>query len=266
MYQKEINFSKFSSIKIGGIKIANYIEDEDEKSHYPIIGGANNILISNDIKEVFILSKKFDYIKINNGYLHIGGATPSGKIVNFCKKNNIANFEWAYSLPASLGGMVKMNAGVKEYEIFNYIDSIKTYQGYIDKKNIDFSYRRTSIKDIIYEGVFEIKKGFNQELVNKFANFRANQPNIASAGSCFKNPKEKYFAGEVIEKVGLKGYRLGDMGFSDVHSNFLVNYGKGSFDDAISLIELAKNKVKDKFDIDLEEEIVILKGTSINSK
>jgi UDP-N-acetylmuramate dehydrogenase len=259
MKQKEINFSKFSSIKIGGIKIANYIESENISTYYPIIGGANNILISDNIKEVFILSKKFDYIKIIDNYLHIGGATLSGKIVNFCKKNDIANFEWVYSLPASLGGMIKMNAGVKEYETFNYLHSIKTYQGYIQKKDIDFSYRQTNIKDIIYEGVFELKKGFNQKLVDKFTKFRSNQPNMASAGSCFKNPKEKYFAGEVIEKVGLKGYKIGNMGFSDIHSNFLVNHGEGSFDDAISLIELAKQKVKDKFNINLKEEIVILR-------
>jgi len=259
MIQKEINFSKFSSIKIGGIKIANYIENENIKTSHPMIGGANNILISDNIKEVFLLSKKFDYIKIIDNYLHIGGATPSGKIVNFCKKNNISNFEWIYSLPATLGGMIKMNAGVKEYEIFNYIHSIKTYQGYINKNAIGFSYRQTNIKDIIYEGVFKIKKGFNQDLVNKFAKFRENQPSMASAGSCFKNPKEKYFAGEVIEKVGLKGYKIGNMGFSDIHSNFLVNYGNGSFDDAISLIELAKKRVKEKFSINLEEEIIILK-------
>lgn len=258
MIQKEIDLSKFSSIKIGGIKIANIIEQESSNRYHPIIGGANNILISEHIKEVFILSKKFDYIKILDNHLHIGGATPSGKIVNFCKKNNIANFEWAYSLPASLGGMIKMNAGVKEYEIFNYLHSIKTYKGYIDKKNINFTYRHTDIKDIIYEGVFEIKQGFNQDLVNKFAKFRSNQPKMASAGSCFKNPKEKYFAGEVLEKVGLKGYKIGNMGFSDIHSNFLVNHGKGTFKDAISLIELAKQRVKDKFNIELEEEIIII--------
>lgn len=258
MITKSINLAKFSSIKIGGILQANYIEDEKLDNIHPLIGGANNVLVSESIKEVYLLSKVFDYIKIEDGLLKIGGATPSGKIVNFCKKNNISNFEWMYSLPATLGGMVKMNAGVKEYELFNYLKEIKTSKGYTPKKDIDFGYRWSKIENIIYEGVFEIKNGFNQTLVNKFANFRANQPNIASAGSCFKNHKN-HFAGEVIEKVGLKGYKIGNMGFSEVHSNFLVNYGNGVFKDAIALIDLAKNEVKKKFDFILEEEIIIIK-------
>lgn len=85
---------------------------------------------------------------------------------------------------------------------------------------------------------------------------RDNQPSVASAGSCFKNPKGD-FAGRLIEAIGLKGIKKGDMSFSQQHANFLVNYGNGTFDDAIYLINLAKQKIKDEFDIDIEEEIII---------
>ena len=78
----------------------------------------------------------------------------------------------------------------------------------------------------------------------------------ADVMSCFQNPKGDY-AGRLIEEVGLKGFRKGDMAFSEVHSNFLVNLGSGTFEDAIYLINLAKSKIKEKFNIDIQEEVVI---------
>ena len=105
--------------------------------------------------------------------------------------------------------------------------------------------------------VFNKNKGFSQERQNEFTKMRDNQPQIASAGSCFKNPKGD-FAGRLIEAVGLKGKKIGDMEFSSTHANFLVNHGNGTFEDAIALINLAKQKVKEKFDIELETEIIVL--------
>ena len=160
-------------------------------------------------------------------------------------------------LPGNIGGLVKMNAGLKEWEIFNYIVSIKTQDGDILKEDIEHSYRHTNIQGIIYEATFKITKGFRQTKQDMFIQMRNNQPNLPSAGSCFKNP-QKHSAGYLIEHVGLKGHTIGNMGFSSVHANFLVNFGGGTYDEAIKLINLAKKKVKDEFHIDLELEIVIV--------
>jgi UDP-N-acetylmuramate dehydrogenase len=99
--------------------------------------------------------------------------------------------------------------------------------------------------------------GFDKTKVEMFKKMRSNQPSTPSAGSCFKNPKGDY-AGRLIEEVGLKGKRVGDMEFSTQHANFLVNHGKGNFDDAIFLIQEAQKRVYEKFAIWLECEIVIL--------
>ena len=64
--------------------------------------------------------------------------------------------------------------------------------------------------------------------------------------------------GRLIEAVGLKGQRVGDMEFQSTHANFFSKPWNGTFEDAINLIELAKQKVRNEFDIDLEEEIIIL--------
>ncbi|HID43017.1 MAG TPA: UDP-N-acetylmuramate dehydrogenase, partial [Archaeoglobaceae archaeon] len=66
------------------------------------------------------------------------------------------------------------------------------------------------------------------------------------------------YAGRLIEAVGLKGTRKGDMQWSTIHANFLVNLGEGTFEEAKYLIDLAKEKVSEKFDIVLKEEIRLL--------
>lgn len=254
---KTIDFKKYTSIGIGAehaVKIINHIDCYED---YKIIGRGNNLLISNDPPKMALLGDEFDYIKEKDGRLTVGAATSSGKLLTYCKKNDIANFEFLAKLPGNIGGLTKMNAGLKEWEIFNYIYSLRTCRGEILKKNINYSYRHTDIKDIIFEVVFDMEKGFDKEKQKMFTKMRDNQPNLPSAGSCFKNPKG-HSAGYLIEKSGLKGYAIGGMAFSRQHANFLVNNGGGTFDEALKLIELAKEKVKEKFNIELEQEIIII--------
>ncbi|MDD5157637.1 UDP-N-acetylmuramate dehydrogenase [Sulfurimonas sp.] len=258
MSKKSIDFSKFSSFKIGGIFEVSLLNAcEELPQNYYLIGSCNNILVGKKPPPLVKLSKVYDYIKIKNSTLIIGGATPSGKIASFCKKNNIANFEFLSHLPGTLGGIVYMNAGLKEYEIFNYLIAIETCKGTIEKKDIDFGYRYAKIDSPILEASFEIDYGFDSLKVEMFKKMRANQPSTPSAGSCFKNPAGNY-AGRLIEEVGLKGFRVGGMEFSTEHANFLVNAGNGVFEDAVFLIQEAQKRVYEKFKIWLECEIVIL--------
>lgn len=255
---KIIDFSRFSSIKAGATIEIEIIDSIDwNKEGYFIVGAASNLLVASGAKKFAKLSKEFDYIRIENNTLVIGGATSSGKILSFAKKHNIANFEFLSKIPGLLGGMVKMNAGLKEWEVFNHLISIKTSNGVFNKSEIPHSYRHTEIKGVIFEAVFELSFGYSNELYEKFLQMRQNQPKLPSAGSCFKNPLP-YFAGKLIEEVGLKGVKIGNMGFSGEHANFLVNYGNGTAQEALELVSLAKKLVLDKFGISLEEEIIII--------
>lgn len=253
---KHIDLSHYSSIGIGpDIDVLLIDETVDIPKDHFILGHASNILVSNTPPPMMMLSKKFDYIEIEGDKLRIGAATPSGKIVSFCRKHDIAHFEFLMKLPAYLGGMVKMNAGLKAFEIFNHLYSITTDKGVLLKEAIDYRYRQTNINDLILEAHFEIEKGFSQEQIDLFLKMRDNQPQLPSAGSCFANPKGDY-AGRLIEAVGLKGYVKGGMSFSAEHANFLVNLGKGTYDEAVWLIDEAKKRVYEAFKIDLQEEII----------
>ena len=245
-----IDFSKFSTIKIGS-KIDVKIVDEYNYNDELIIGRATNSLVCSG--DVAILSDKYDFIKIENGYLKVGAKTKNSKLYNFTRRHNITGFEFLSKLPGSIGGSVKMNAGMKEYEISNNLVSINS----IDKKNFKFGYRTSIINSPIFEVCFEINEGFNKSLVDMFSKMRDNQPKLPSLGSAFKNPKNDY-AGRLIQEVGLKGIKFGGVGFSEIHANFLVNYGDGKCEDVIQAINEAKKRVFEKFGINLENEIKLL--------
>lgn len=255
---RSIDFSRFSSIKIGPIVDVLLLDSSIALPQgYRIIGGANNLLVSNHPPKLAMLDKCFDFIHLEASVLHVGGSTPSGKILSFAKKHDLSGFELMQKLPGTLGGMVAMNAGLKEWEVFNHLIAIRTEKGWIPKESIEHGYRFANIEGIVYEATFTCKKGFDENLLAMFKKMRDNQPQMPSAGSCFKNPLG-HFAGKLIEEAGFKGKRIGNMGFSEHHANFLVNHGGGTFEEAMTLISAVKEEVLKRFDIVLEEEIIIL--------
>jgi UDP-N-acetylmuramate dehydrogenase len=258
LYYKTIDFSKFSSIKVGSPVEVLMLEHEDEiPQDRMIIGHANNLLVSANPQPLMMLSKDFSFIELEEDVLTIGCATPTGKILSFAKKHDLAGFEFVSKLPGSLGGMIAMNAGVKAYEVFNVLEAVKIDGEWVEKSNIEHGYRFAKLDGVATEVRFKITKGFSKELLDKLVNLRANQPKTASAGSAFKNPEGDY-AGRLIQEVGLKGVQKGAMQWSDVHANFLVNHGGGLFEDAKYLIDLAKKRVYEEFGIELIEEVKVL--------
>ncbi|PHS34693.1 MAG: UDP-N-acetylenolpyruvoylglucosamine reductase [Sulfurovum sp.] len=258
MFLKTIDFSKYSSIKIGQPTEVLMLEINDTIPHDRyLIGAANNLLVSPTPPPLMMLSKDFAYISQTGTILEIGTAMPTGRIVSYAKKHDIAGFEFCSKLPGTLGGMLAMNAGVKTYEIFNILHSVKVEGKWIPKDHIEYGYRFAKLNGIATAAKFKISQGFDTLLLSDLLNLRSNQPHDPSAGSAFKNPQGDY-AGRLIEEVGLKGLKKGNMQWSEIHANFLVNLGGGTFEDAKYLIDLAKEKTYQKFNITLKEEIKIL--------
>ena len=258
MFFKTIDFSRYSSIKIGQPTKVLMIEKGDTiPADRYLVGGANNLLVSPNPPPLMMLSKDFSFIEKEKDMLIIGAAMPTGRIVSYCKKDDIGGFEFCAKLPGTLGGMLAMNAGVKSYEIFNILHSIEIDGKWIAKEDISYGYRYAELGGIATAAKFLIHKGFSQDLLDELLAMRNNQPHQPSAGSAFKNPPNDY-AGRLIEAVGLKGVKKGGMQWSEVHANFLVNLGGGTYEDAKYLLDLAKEKVKEKFGVTLQEEIKLL--------
>ncbi|MGP1486040.1 MAG: UDP-N-acetylmuramate dehydrogenase [Campylobacter sp.] len=257
-----IDFSKFTSVKIGGKYEVLVIQEIDDvlKPDFTgriLIGGGNNLLISNSPAKMAILGKNFDYINLDDNCLQIGAATKSSKIYNFAKKNNLGGFEFLQNIPGTLGGMIKMNAGLCGACISYNLTSVLLTRGWVQKDEINFQYRFSGLDEPIFAAKFKKMPNFDTNLAASFALKRQNQPKGASFGSCFVNPQNNY-AGKLIEEAGLKGYTVGGAKFSEQHANFLINFNNATFDDAIELINIAKTNIKQKFNIELKTEVVIV--------
>ena len=261
-----VDFSKFTSVRIGGVhEIFEVTSLEDLSSpHFlgsVVIGGGNNLLISPNPPKMAMLGKSFDYINLEicdeEICLEIGAATKSAKIYNFCKQNNIAGLEFLKNIPGTLGGLIKMNAGLLKFSISDNLTHVRLTRGLVRKDEINFSYRHSGIDEAILGAKFELHSGFDASISDAISTKRANQPKGASFGSCFVNP-EGHFAGALLEAVGLKGYAIGGAKFSEEHANFLINFNHASFEDATNLINLAKARVLEKFGVELKTEVCIL--------
>jgi len=258
MHLKTIDFSKYSSIKIGQPEEIMVLEKGDTipMDRY-LIGGGNNLLVSPNPPPLMMLGKNFATIELRENILTIGASMPTGRVVSFARKHNLSGFEFFAKLPGTVGGMLAMNAGVKSYEIFNILQSIEVDREWIAKEELDYGYRFAKLPGIATAARFNIEEGFSQKLLDELVTLRSNQPKEPSAGSAFKNPDGDH-AGRLIEAVGLKGVRRGDMAWSKIHANFLVNLGNGKFEEAQYLITLAKERIYKTFGIELQQEIKIL--------
>ena len=276
--QKNISLKNYTTFKIGGN--ARYFFNSKTKNDLPffILGGGSNLLVSDNGFEGLVVKMQTTNCKLQtNSKKHImsiyaeAGVT-LGQLVNFTLKNNLTGLEWAVGIPGTLGGAVFGNAGafggaiadsVREVEFFDS-KSLKFFKR--KNKKCKFSYRKSIFKGqknwIIVSAELGLRFAMKREIKKKIKGYldekRKKQPmNLPSAGSVFVNP-DKFSAGELIEKCGLKGKRKGRVEISEMHANFMVNLGGGKANDVINLINLAKKSVKNKFGINLKEEIQYL--------
>lgn len=252
-----VDFSKHTSLKVGGQIEVEILSTSKKTFDGILIGGGNNLLVSPKASNLFMLGKEFNYIQDQGELIEIGGKMSSGRIYQYFKKNNLRGLEFLRGLPGTLGGLVKMNAGMKSYEICEILHSVCVDGEWRDAKEFPFSYRNSGISGVIYGARFHKITGFRNELIEIFEMMRKTHPHLPSCGSCFKNPKGD-FAGRILESLGFRGAKIGGMGFSQEHANFLVNFGNGKFEEALELITLAQEKALSAYGIALETEVIIV--------
>lgn len=254
--QKLIDFSHYTSIKIGAPILVEVLR-EVAPTNFQIIGHGYNLLVSPNAGNLAVLGECFAEIAQEGETLKVGAATKTSKLFSYAKSKNLSGFEMLASLPGSVGGIVKMNAGMKGYEIKDVLVGIITARGFIPASKLALSYRSSDINEAIFYAIFRAIPGFKESLVRECRAMRRNQPRGASFGSVFKNPSGDY-AGRMLEAVGLKGFRHGGVGFSEVHANFMINHGGATFSEAIWLINEAKHRVNEEFGVALVPEVAII--------
>ncbi len=181
----------------------------------------------------------------------------------------LAGLEWMISLPGTVGGAVRGNAGCFGGEVKDNLVSARILRGGqitdVSAADCAFGYRDSAFKrtdDVILSATFALSPGIptvlKAKMEEQLAKRKASQPtNAGSAGCVFKNPPGQS-AGRLVDEAALKGQTIGDAEISTAHGNFIVNKGHATADQVVQLVALAKTRVRDRFGIQLQEEIQYL--------
>lgn len=271
-----------SNMKIGGVaKRFIVVENKEElkdifekyRNIFLIGNGTNTLIDEGDLDITFVSLKELNKVEeLDEGIVRVEAGLDFNKLIAFMNRNNYSGLENLAGIPGSVGGLVYMNGGaygseifdcIKEVEIFDENHQIRT----LKKEDIKFSYRSTEIQDkkwVIISATFEFKRGFDlQKVIDIQALRESKQPlDKPNLGSTFKNP-EGDFSARLISEAGLKGTRVGGAEISSKHPNFIVNHGDATFEDISKILTLVKEKIKELYNIQLEEEIIILKNNRV---
>jgi len=235
-----------------------------------VLGKGTNVLVSDKgFNGIIISTLKLNRIDFDGENLKCESGVKISILLKFCIENNLEGLEFLAGIPGTIGGAVKNNAGLKNEWISEKIDYVRFFDVNSseiikkEKKDIFFDYRKSEFNSsmIILDVNLKFEKGQKERIILKIKKYiherKLKQPIGYSAGSIFKNPYP-YYAGELIEKCGLKGYSIGDCYISEKHANFIINRGNGKANDVYKLIKIIKEKVKEKFNIELETEIQLI--------
>ena len=238
------------------------------QKHLPcfILGGGANVLISDGgFRGIVIHLKEFSQLSFNSSTVIAGSGLILDDFIVACLRNGYSGLEKLSGIPGSLGGALRMNAGAFGGEISDHLISVDCmdYQGnfrVLSKSEVNFSYRKAPCLQQMYILGAKFKFPFikketlfitREEILTQR---RKRQPwQYPTAGSVFKRPPG-YFAGELIEKVGLKGKRIGRAEISHKHAGIIINLGGGTATDVLELIQLIRSRVFGEFKINLELE------------
>ncbi|MGB9698616.1 MAG: UDP-N-acetylmuramate dehydrogenase [Thermodesulfobacteriota bacterium] len=202
-------------------------------------------------------------------HLHAGAGLPLGMVIDFCLQKGLTGLEFAAGIPGSIGGAIAMNAGAFGGEIKDVLQAVWVMDAHGNmredpKEKLSFSYRalRMLPGEIILGGLFRLRPAeitqVQEEVRKIIARRREKQPyDFPSAGSVFRNPQAGP-AGRLIEKAGLKGYRIGAAQVSEKHANFIINRGGARAKDVLKLIEVVRDKVWRETGVLLELEIQVM--------
>ncbi|KEK25838.1 UDP-N-acetylmuramate dehydrogenase [Bacillus gaemokensis] len=240
---------------------------------WTVIGRGSNLLVSDKgIEGVVIrLGEGLDHLEVEGTTVRVGGGYPLIKLSTLISRQGLSGLEFASGIPGSVGGAVYMNAGAHKSDVSEILTRacIMFEDGtvkWLIKEEMDFSYRtsvlQTKYSGIVLEVELQLKTGNREEIVRRMQKNkdyrRETQPwNHPCAGSIFRNPLPN-FAGDLVEKAGLRGHQIGGAKISEMHGNFIVNTGSASAKDVLDLIAFVKETIKEKFDVDMHTEVEII--------
>jgi UDP-N-acetylmuramate dehydrogenase len=236
-----------------------------------VLGGGTNVLVRDGgIRGLTIrLAKSLTRVEIEGERVVADAGVLYPVLANTTAARGLAGLEFATGIPGTVGGAVYMNAGAYGSETIEVLDWADVFRDHevvrMENEDLDLSYRHSILHDhpewVVLRAGYTLVPGDPGELKARIKEFRTQRmngsPNRPSCGSTFKRPPGD-FPGRVIEAAGLKGTRVGQIEVSPVHANYFVNVGGGTAEEALELMALVRERVRERLGVELEPEVRVL--------
>ncbi len=276
--------SNHTTFKVGGeADCMILIEKEEEllklipffqkiEQDYFVLGNGSNLLVGDKGYRgiVLKLGDGMRQVTVEENRICVQAGALLSQTAAAARDAGLKGMEFAAGIPGSVGGAIVMNAGAYDGEMKQIVESVKVMNNegeimVLDNDTMEFGYRTSIIKNrpfVVLEVVLQLQPGDKEKIQTRMDELaelrRSKQPlNYPSAGSTFKRP-EGYFAGKLIMEANMRGFRIGGAQVSEKHCGFIVNTGKATAADIKEVIEEVQMKVKERFHVTLEPEVIFL--------
>ncbi|MCD4785418.1 MAG: UDP-N-acetylmuramate dehydrogenase [Candidatus Eremiobacteraeota bacterium] len=289
-FKKNIPLSRHTTFKIGGPadyfiavrsikKLKQVVEYANENGMpFLFIGGGSNLLVCDRGVRGIVIKNGIKGIRRKGNSIIARSGEKLSRIVDFAMQNRLSGLEFASGIPGTLGGAVYGNAGAYGKCMGDVLVKAKIMKRDgnildVDNDYFHFLYRWSGLKNsggMLLEAEISLSPGCGEDICCEIerivAERRRKHPahDVGCAGSYFKNldpPRpgaRRIAAGKLLEQVGAKAMRVGNAVVFEGHANFLTNPGGAKCEDMLKLVDLLKKRVKERFGIELKEEIIYI--------
>ena len=280
--QPQVNLGAMTTYRVGGeaslYVVANTEEDlfkvcgAKNETELPVlvVGKGSNLLIADEGFKGIVVSLGSDFshsdFDQSSCEVDVGGIVALPALARRCVAAGLSGFEWAVGVPGSVGGAVRMNAGGHGSDMQACVQTVKLFDLHsgdintVVNEDLDFGYRYSAVsqQQIVLGASLQLADDDNnsgERVLDEIVRWRRdNQPGGQNAGSVFVNPSNETSA-ELIDRLGLKGFRIGSAQVSPKHANFVQADVGGSANDVDAVMTAVAERVYAETGIALRTEI-----------
>ena len=241
----------------------------NEGARILVLGNGTNVLIADEgFDGAAVILTGMHACELRDGELYCEAGVSLTRAAMAAAKLSLSGLEFAYGIPGTIGGGVYMNAGAYGGEMSQVVRTSTWYDlatgesGSFKGDAHDFAYRHSAYMNsskIVLSASLRLKPGVREDIEAVMNDYmsrrRAKQPlEYPNAGSIFKRGAD-FFTAQLIDEAGLKGRSVGGAQVSEKHAGFIVNRGGATARDVLTLIDIIKTEIKEKFDKEIECEV-----------
>ena len=239
---------------------------------YVVLGRGSNLIVSDRGVRGLVIHVRAEASRLDGSRYVADAGVPMARAATETQKAGLSGLEFGLAIPGTVGGAVWANAGAHGADVAAVLESADVLladgmEQRLTVAELELGYRDSRLKrsgepaELVLAATFALTAAPEAEIKTRLDDIRrwrqAHQPlGQASSGSVFRNPLDGPSAGELIDRAGLKGRRVGGAVVSEKHANFIVNDQRASAADIRRLADEVAAEIRASDGVDLEPEVV----------